>query len=75
MHAVYRAIINAIQAGKLNEPFTSRDFKESCPGLGKGTYNTFLHRHCVGNSDGSSELFIKVAPGKFNCARPFKYGL
>lgn len=74
-HKVYQAIIKAIRAGKLAEPFTSENFKNSCPGFGKGTYNAFLYKHSCGNPGGNSELFKKVAPGRFKCVRPFKYGL
>ena len=74
-HKVYHAVVKAIRVGKLTEPFTSQDFKNSCPGFGNGTYNAFLYKHCCGNPGGNSELFEKVAPGQFKCVRPFKYGL
>ena len=74
-HKVYQTIVTAIRTGKLSEPFTTRDFQNSCPGFGNGTYNAFLYKHCCGNSGGNSELFLKVQPGKFECLRPFKYGL
>jgi hypothetical protein len=75
MHRVYGAIVRAIRAGKLIEPFASEDFRRSCPGLGKGTYNAFLYKHRVGNPGGNSELFHLVSPGRFKCLRPFNYGL
>jgi hypothetical protein len=37
-HKVYRAIVGAIKAGKLNEPFTIEDFRKSCSGLGYEAY-------------------------------------
>jgi hypothetical protein len=73
-HKVYGAIIKAITAGKLIEPFTSQDFQKNCPGLGDGTYNAFLPKHTKGNPGGNSELFERVGPEKFRCLRPFKYG-
>ena len=73
-HKVYEAIVKAIRAGKLSEPFTSKDFHVACPGFGTGTYKAFLHKHSLGNPGGNSELFQKVAPGQFICLKPFKYG-
>jgi hypothetical protein len=74
-HKVYEAIVRAIKVGQLTEPFTMQDFESSCPGFGNGTYNAFLYKHTKGNKGGNSELFKGVAPGKFRCLRPFKYGL
>jgi len=74
-HRVYRAIVNAVKAGKLKEPFSVEDFKRACPGFGEGTYNAFLYKHRRGNPKGNTELFERVAPGKFRIIRPFKYGL
>jgi hypothetical protein len=73
-HKVYKAIIKAIKAGELTEPFTKQDFQMCCPGLGDGTYNAFLPKHAKGNPGGNSELFERVRPGQFRCLRPFKYG-
>jgi len=74
-HKVYQAIVKAIRAGELSEPFTVLDFQKSCSGFGNGTYNSFLYKHSRGNPGGNSELFDKIAPGQFTCLRPFKYGL
>jgi hypothetical protein len=73
-HKVYEAIVKAIKAGNLAEPFTMQDFQMACPGLGNGAYNAFLYKHSKGNPGGNSELFERVAPGQFRCLRPFKYG-
>lgn len=62
---VYKLIRDAIQNGKLREPFTSHDLRNACPGLGEGTYNAFLWKHRLGNPGNNSELFRKVSPGKF----------
>jgi hypothetical protein len=74
-HKVYETIVKAVRAGELVEPFTTQDFRRTCPGLGNGTYNAFLHKHSRGNPGNNSELFEKTGPGKFMCLRPFKYGL
>jgi hypothetical protein len=74
-HKVYESIVTAIKSGKMAEPFTRQDFEMSCPGFGNGTYNAFLYKHVRGNNISNSKLFERVAPGKFRCLRPFKYGL
>ena len=73
-HKVYNAIVSAIKNGSPKEPFDKKDFESACPGFGDGTYNAFLDKHSKGNPGGNSELFERVAPGKFKCVRPFKYG-
>lgn len=74
-HKVYSAIVEAVKARRLKEPFGSREFKMACPGFGEGTYHAFLYKHSKDNPGEASELFKKVAPGKFRLIRPFKYGL
>jgi hypothetical protein len=74
-HKVYKSIVVAIRASRLREPFSSKDFRNACPGFGAGTYNAFLHKHRVGNPSENSELFELVSPGFFKCVRPFKYDL
>ena len=74
-HKVYSAIVAAVKAGKLIEPFTNDDFRRACPGLGEGTYQAFLHKHRKGNPGGVSELFELTNPGKFRLLQPFRYGL
>lgn len=74
-HKVYRAIVQAVESGKLQEPFGISEFQASCPEFGHGTYQAFLYKHRRGNPGGNSELFEQVAPGKFILMRPFKYGL
>lgn len=73
-HKAYGAIVRAIKAGYLSEPFDRRGFEKACPRLGDGTYNAFLTKHRRGNPGGNSELFERVAPGKFKCMRLFRYG-
>ena len=72
---VYEAIVAAVKAGRLREPFSKGDFRTACPGLGNGTYNAFLWKHRQGNTGPTSELFVLVSPGRFKCLRPFRYGL
>ena len=74
-HKVYSAIVNAVRDGKLQEPFSTQDFKAACPELGKGTYNAFLYKHRRGNNGGNSGLFEKVGVNNFKLIRPIKYGL
>jgi len=74
-HKVYSAIIAAVNAGTLSEPFSMQDFKVACPVLGNRTSAAFLDKHSKGNPVGNSELFDRVSPGRFNCLRPFSYGL
>jgi len=73
-HEVYSALVQAVNSGKLKEPFTKADFQTACPGFGDGTYRAFLWKHSrAGSAD--TLLLEKVAPGKFTVIRPFKYGL
>lgn len=74
-HMVYEAIVAAVKSGRLREPFSKEDFRGACPGLGGGTYNAFLWKHRQGNNGDTSELFSLVSPGRFQCLRPFRYGL
>jgi len=74
-HKVYACTVEAVKGGRLTEPFTKEDFRAACPGFGNGTYNTFLDKHRVGNLGGNSELFERVALGRFRLVRPTKYGL
>lgn len=74
-HKAYTMIVRAIQQRLLGEPFTNRDFRRACPGLGAGTYNAFLDKHALGNPGGQTELFARAAPGRFCLLRPFKYGV
>lgn len=73
-HTVYAAIVRTVKTGRLREPFSSADFKQACPGFAPATYGTFLAKHARGNPGGNSELFVRVAQGRYRCIRPFKYG-
>ena len=63
--SVIEKIKEAIEKGKLAEPFGKKDLEEVVPDLGRGTYNAYLWKHHVGNPGGKKEYFEKVAPGKF----------
>lgn len=72
---VYKAIVRSVRAGRLREPFSARDFRRACPGFSKGIYSAFLPKHAAGSRLADSVLFERVAPGKYTCIRPFRYGL
>lgn len=74
-HKIYSSIVEAVQNGKLEEPFTKDDFRKVCPGFAEGTHSVFLKKHRVGNPGGNTELFKEVSPGKFELVKAFKYGL
>jgi hypothetical protein len=73
-HRVYSRIIEVVAIGHLAEPFGNAEFAQATPELGHGTHNAFLHKHAVGNPDGNTELFERVAPGRFRLVRPLRYG-
>jgi len=73
-HTVYKCIIEAVENGYLKEPFSREAFRDASPGFNDLTYNTFLHKHKVGNHTGSSELFELLPSGKFKLVRPYKLG-
>ena len=72
---IYSAIVTAVKSGRLQEPFTTSDFRAACPGFSHPTYAAFLDKHCKGNPDGNSELFERESSGCFKCLRPFRYRL
>ena len=74
-HRVYSAIVNAIREGRLQEPFSTDDFRSVCNGFGDGTYKAFLYKHRRYNLNGNTELFEKIGRNKFKIIRPLKYDL
>jgi hypothetical protein len=72
-HDVYSALVDAVAAGTLKEPFSAVDFRHACPCFGEGTYRAFLWKHS-GSGKNDTRLLDKVAPGKFRLSRPLKYG-
>ena len=67
---VYKAIIEAVEKGRLKEPFNEDDLREACPGFGNGTYYSYLYKHRAGNPGGHEEFFRQVSPRAFKLARP-----
>jgi hypothetical protein len=59
-HKVYSAIVEAVRAGKLAEPFSNNDFRAACPGLGNGTYAAFLDKHSEENPGHNSALHASL---------------
>lgn len=55
----------AVHAGRLAQPFTGEMVKRACPGWAERTYSNFFNKHRVGNPSGTTELFVRVAPGQF----------
>ena len=49
------AIVNAVKAGALTEPFSKGTFRPACSGFGDATYNAFLD-----NADAVVELVVIV---------------
>ena len=73
-HTVYRAIVDAVDDGRLKEPFRSGDIIEACPNLDPLTCGNFPSKHAEGNGQ-TSELFVRVSRGLYRLKRPRKYGL
>jgi hypothetical protein len=72
-HRVYRALVEAVTGGKLQEPFGQAEFRRVCPGFAEGTYRAFLWKHSGGGSDPTeSRLLERTAPGRFRLTRPFR---
>ncbi len=68
--ASIRRIVNAVKAGKLKEPFSKKDFRAACVGLGNGTYAAFSDKHSAGNPGHNSELFSgKLQANSRACGR------
>ena len=49
----------------MKEPFAADTAKRACPGWADATYGVFFNKHRVGNPGGTTELFVRVAPGRF----------
>ena len=74
-HFIYKTIVKAVKNGKLKEPFSAHDLMKTCPNLKPSTCMVFLSKHRKANPSNTSELFVRVSPGKFKLLRPLKYGL
>jgi hypothetical protein len=58
-------IYAAVKAKRLTEPFDADSVKRACPGWAERTYHVFLGKHAVGNPGKNTELFVRVAPGRY----------
>jgi len=65
MKAFASEIYAAVRGGRLKEPFTADTARRACPGWADATYRVFFNKHRVGNPGGTTELFVRVAPGRF----------
>ncbi len=74
-HCVYRSIVKAVDSGSLKEPFKAADMKAACPGFADRTYWRFLSKHSKGNPGDDTELFERVARGRYRLLKPIKYGI
>ena len=70
MKAFATAIYAAVLSGKLAQPFDADTAKYAVPGWAEKTYHVFFNKHRVGNPGGETELFIRVAPGRFKIKGP-----
>ena len=58
----------AVEAGRLKEPFSSKDVIQAGVRCAVSTPGTFLPKHRVGNPCGNTELFVRVARGRYRLA-------
>ena len=58
-------IDNALNSGKLKEPFHGKDIRAVCPGFAPTTYTTFLPKHAMGNPDNYKVHFERVRCGLY----------
>jgi hypothetical protein len=62
-------IYSAVRSGRLREPFDADTLKRACPGWAERTYHVFLSKHAVGNPGKTTELFVRVSPGRYRIVR------
>lgn len=68
MKAFGTQIYEAVQQGRLAEPFNAEAVRQACPGWASRTYRVFLSKHAVGNPSQNTERFRRVAPGLYRLA-------
>ena len=66
---VYRLLVDAVNSGKLQEPFTTLEFRKACPGLSVGTYRAFVWRHSRQERT-TNVLLEHIGSGRFRLVRP-----
>lgn len=72
---VYAALVEAVSAGRIVEPFSAADFRSGCPGFAEGTYRAFLWKHSGGDGPAAKDsvLLERTGPGRFKLVQPFHY--
>ncbi len=63
--SLVKCIIEAVEKGKLKEPFSEEDVMKACPGYAKPTYRSSLVHHRKGNPINQPEYFEINEKGKF----------
>lgn len=58
-------VFEALEKGKLKEPFDAEDIKKSCPGFAEETYKNTLVHHRKGNPINQPEYFERLDSGKY----------
>jgi hypothetical protein len=67
-------IYDAVDRGRLKEPFGPGDVKVVCPGWADRTYPNFLLKHRVGNPSKTTELFHRIASGLYRTLPSLRSG-
>jgi len=62
-------IYAAVRAQRLAEPLNARAVRLACPGWAAESYHVFLAKHAVGSPSGDTELFERMAPGRYRLLR------
>lgn len=60
-----REIRRACRDGRLIQPFGPRDVRDAGVPCAPATPGTFLPKHRIGNPGGNTELFVRVARGRY----------
>jgi hypothetical protein len=63
-----KQICEAVESGKLDEPFNAAMIREACPGWADRDYHIALTEHIPGNGC-ASELFERVSFGLYRLIR------
>jgi hypothetical protein len=63
-HNLYRQISNGVATRRLDQHFSADDVNQSLGNI-LGKSKGFLTKHCVGNSGGYSEMFVRVRKGVY----------
>jgi hypothetical protein len=63
------AVRQAVEEGRLREPFSPLDVQAACPGFAISTYATFLPKHSEDNPGGRRAYFDRVGRGRYALLR------